>query len=264
MHASSPVVQRRALVTGSADGLGLAIGTAFLAQGYSVVFHGLEPESAVQERLIGLTKEHPGRVAYVAVDLASHEGATALAERALDILGGVDILVNNAVTRHFHPIECFPDADWDRALAVNLSAVFQLAKRLVPGMRAQGFGRIINMASVYGMRGTPNRIDYVTTKAAIIGFTRGLAAELRGRGVTSNAICPGTVLTPAIEGRVQSLIHAGMSRAEAEAEVLRKKQPSGTFVEAGDVAALALYLCSDAAKDIQGAVLPVEGGWLAS
>jgi 3-hydroxybutyrate dehydrogenase len=186
--------------------------------------------------------------------------ATANAE-----LGGVDILVNNAVVRHFAPIEDFPVDRWDAALAVNVSAAFHAIRLALPGMRAGGFGRIVNMTSVYGERGTTQRIDYVTSKAAIQGLTRAVAMEVAGSAVTCHALRPGSVLTPAIDRRVVELMdREGLPRREAEVKFLAGKQPSGRFVEVDSVARALLLLCGPAGPDMNGAILPIEGGWLAS
>jgi len=185
-------------------------------------------------------------------------------ERALAHVGSVDVLVNNAVVRHFSPIEAFPTDAWEQALAVNVSAAFHCVRLLLPGMRARGFGRIFNMSSVYGSRGTVNRVDYVTTKSALLGFTRAVAMETVGQGITCNAVCPGSVRTPAIERRLEEIVASGVGPAEAERRFLAGKQPNGRFIEAGHVAALVVFLCGEAGRDITGAMLPVEGGWLAS
>jgi len=179
-------------------------------------------------------------------------------------VGDIDILVNNAVLRHFAPIESLPVKDWESALAVNLTAAFRLVQLSLPGMKGRCWGRVINMTSVYGSRGTVDRVGYVTTKSALIGFTRAVAMETLAHGITCNAVCPGSVMTPGNEARVAAMMaETGMGRADAERRFLQGKQPSGRFVQAADVGALVVFLCSAAARDITGAELPVEGGWLA-
>lgn len=245
-----------ALVTGSTDGLGYAIAEGLAKAGCEVLLHGLEEEAAMRERCPALGKAH-----YIRADLATSDGARRLAEAARK-LGHVGILVNNAVVRHFAPIAEFPADAWQRALAVNVTAPLQLAQAVLPGMRQRGWGRIINMVSVYAVRGTSGRADYVTTKSALMGLTRALAMETSGEGITCNGVCPGTVLTPGIEQRVAVSVAGGMSREDAERQVLAGKQPTGRFVEAADVAQLVVFLCGPAARDITGAMLPMEGGWL--
>jgi 3-hydroxybutyrate dehydrogenase len=177
----------------------------------------------------------------------------------------VDILVNNAVTRHFAPIDQFPVDAWEKALAVNVSAAFHLVRLALPAMRARGWGRVVNMTSIYGERGTVNRIDYVTSKSALLGFTRAVAMETLRDGITCNAVSPGSVLTPGTDVRVRQICNdQGVERSQAERQFLDGKQPSGRFVRPEDVAAVVVFLCGPAARDITGSVLPVDGGWLAS
>ncbi len=255
---------RRALVTGSTGGLGLAMAEGLARAGCHVVLHGLEPEDRVAETCRELERDHGVKATYVAADLSTEAGAKSLVEKARAAAGPLDILVNNAVVRHFAPIESFPVAEWERALAVNVSAAFHLVRLILPEMRARGWGRIINMSSVYGSRGTANRVDYVTTKTALLGFTRAVAMETVGQGITCNAVCPGSVLTPAIDERVAKLAEeTGKARAEAERQFLAGKQPTGQFVSAGHVADLVVFLCGPSGRDVTGAMLPVEGGWLA-
>jgi 3-hydroxybutyrate dehydrogenase len=256
---------RCALVTGSTGGLGRAVAEALARSGCRVVLHGLEPEDEMDARCRALEAEHGTEALYVRADLAHESGVAALVGAACARFGTVDVLVNNAVTRHFAPVEEFPTDLWDRGLAVNVSAPFHAVRLLLPAMRARGWGRIVNMASVYGMRGTAGRVDYVTSKAALLGLTRAVAMETVEAGITCNAVCPGSVSTPGTEARVERLMREdGLSRDAAVRRFLAGKQPSGRFVEAGSIAAAVLFLCGEAGRDITGAVLPVEGGWLAS
>jgi 3-hydroxybutyrate dehydrogenase len=177
-------------------------------------------------------------------------------------VGAVDILVNNAVVRHFSPVEHFPSERWDEALAVNLSAPFHLIRFALPGMKERRWGRIINMASIYSIRAVADRIDYVTTKTAILGMTRAVAIETTKSGITCNALCPGTLPTPAIQGKIASIAAADSSTVEeATRDYLASRQPTGRFVAMEAVGAMAAFLCSPAAQDITGATLPIDGGW---
>ncbi len=172
--------------------------------------------------------------------------------------------MNNAATRHFAPVEEMPPADWDADIAVNLSAAFHLIRLTLPAMRRQGFGRIVNISSIYGLVGTAGRVGYVTTKTALIGLTRAVALETVRSGVTCNALCPGSTLTPDIEARLQRAMAAsGMDHATAAARFLEGKQPSGRFVAAEAIAAAVALLCSPDSGDITGIALPVDGGWSA-
>lgn len=169
------------------------------------------------------------------------------------------------MVRHFAPIEKFRTEDWDRALAVNLSAAFHATRLVLPGMRQRNFGRIINVSSVYGLFGTVNRVDYVTTKTALIGFTRAVALEAAGQDITCNAICPGTSPMPAIEERLAGFMaKGGLTREDAVRAFMASRQPSGRFVSPDGVAALAALLCGPSGAEITGAAIPIDGGWSAS
>jgi 3-hydroxybutyrate dehydrogenase len=166
------------------------------------------------------------------------------------------------VVRHFSPIENFPPERWDEALAVNLSAPFHLIRRALPGMKARSWGRIINMASIYSTRAVADRIDYVTTKTAIVGMTRAVAIETTRSGITCNALCPGTLPTPAIQEKIAGIATSqGRDIDETTSDYLASRQPTGRFVAMEGVGAMAAFLCSPAAQDITGATLPIDGGW---
>jgi 3-hydroxybutyrate dehydrogenase len=251
---------KRALITGSSNGLGLAMASGLAAAGCDVVLHGLESSVDMRETCEALTRQHGVAVSYVCADLSRPDGVETMMEAA----GDIDVLINNAVVRHFAPIEDFPLERWDQALAVNLTAAFRAVQLSLPGMRARGWGRIFNLSSAYGSRAIANRIDYVTTKTALLGFTRAVALETQGQGITCNAVCPGSVLTPNIEGRLTELMaRKQLDRDAATREFLVGKQGTGRFVDARHVADLIVFLCSDSAASITGATLPVDDGWLA-
>ncbi len=256
---------KTALVTGSSHGLGFAMADALAAAGCRVVLHGIEPPVEVEPAQAAFEARHGIAPTYLQADLADPDEVQRLVQSTVERAGAIDILINNAVVRHFAPVESFPVEKWDQALAVNLSAAFHAIRLTLPGMRERGWGRIFNMTSVYGMRGTANRVDYVTTKSALLGLTRAVAAETVGEGITCNAICPGAVHTPTSERRIVALMkEKGLDRGPAIREFLLGKQPSGQFVEASHVAELVVFLCGAAASEITGAMLPVEGGWLAT
>ncbi|MFM7571046.1 MAG: SDR family oxidoreductase [Betaproteobacteria bacterium] len=253
-----------ALITGSIGGIGLAAAHALAARGCSVMLNGLEGPALAEPALAAL-RDHDVTAHYCQADLDDPRAVDRLVFESAAISGGVDILINNAVIRHFAPVDAFPPEAWDRALAVNISAPFHAVRGVLPGMRQRGWGRIINMTSVYGERGTPNRVDYSTTKAALAGMTRAVAAEVMGQGITCNAVSPSSVLTPNIESRLQAMIvERGIDREAATREFLAGKQPVARFVPAEHVAELIAFLCSDAAAEINGANLPVDHGWLAT
>lgn len=256
---------KTALITGSAAGLGFAIAEELARAGCDIVLHGIESAESVQPQQARLEREHGVSVAYIRSDLADPGAAERMIAQVQALHGGIDVLVNNAVTRHFAGVAEFPAERWDRALAVNLSAAFHTIRLSLPGMRERGWGRIFNMTSVYGSRAVANRIDYVTTKTALIGLTRSVAIETINQGITCNAICPGAVLTPTSELRIDALMaETGLEREAATERFLAGKQPIQRFVDAAHVAQLLVFLCGEAGTDITGAVLPVEGGWLAS
>jgi len=196
---------KSALVTGATDGLGFAIARSLAAEGCNVVINGLADPGHAEERRRELEATFGVRALYDAADLRKPEAIAAMARAAVAAFGAVDILVNNAVVRHFAPVEAFPSERWEEALAVNLSAPFHLIRLLLPQMRARGYGRIVNISSIYGLIGAASRVDYVTTKTGLIGMTRAVAAETVTENITCNALCPATVPTPSIEARIVAL-----------------------------------------------------------
>lgn len=256
---------RRALITGATAGLGLAVAESLAAAGCDLVINGLAEAEAAEAARAGLEARFGVRALFHGADLARPAEIEDLLRSAEAALGGVDILVNNAVVRHFAPVEELPAAQWDEALAVNLSAAFHAIRLALPGMRRRNWGRIVNMASVYSFRGAENRVGYITTKSALLGLTRAVALETAGSEITCNAVCPGTLPTPAIVGRIRGLAEAqGIEEAEAARRYLAERQPSGRFVAMENVGALVAFLCGPAGRDITGAALPIDGGWTAA
>ena len=254
--------RRCALVTGSSGGLGYAIAESLAAAGHDIVLHGIEEPEKVEPVRAALQGRHSVTVAYGQADLSELTGVERLMTFTRESFGGLDIIVNNAVVRHFAPIEQFSHADWQQSLAVNLTAPFHIIRMVLPAMRAKDFGRIINLSSHYGQRGAQGRADYVTTKTGIIGLTRAVAMETVGTGITCNAVSPGTLPTPAIMSRIDAMASSrGISREEATREYMKERQPSGRFVRLEDVGAMAAFLCSPAGRDITGTVIPIDGGW---
>jgi 3-hydroxybutyrate dehydrogenase len=248
-----------ALVTGATAGLGLAVAESLAGAGAHIVLHDLVEPKETSARL---RERFDVEVVSVAADLSQRTSIESMIAGLLDRLEAIDILVNNAVVRHFAPVEAFAPERWEEALAVNLSAPFHLIRLALPAMKKRGWGRIINMASIYSSRAVANRIDYVTTKTAILGMTRAVAIETTTAGITCNAISPGTLPTPAIQNKIAS-IAAGEGRTieETTRDYLAARQPSGRFVAMEAVGAMAVFLCSPAAQDITGATLPIDGGW---
>lgn len=257
--------RRCALVTGSVAGLGYALAEGLAGAGLNVVLNGLCAPGEGEAAAHRLARTHGVEAAFDAADLRDLAQIEAMMAAAENRFGSVDIAVNNAVVRHFAPIEDFVPADWDASIAVNLTAAFHIARLSLPGMKARGWGRIVNLSSYYGWRGAENRIDYVTTKTALIGMTRAIAIETAGTGVTCNALCPGSVLTPAIEQRIAGIAEqSGEPVEEVSRRYASERSPMGRFVDPAKLAAALAFLCGPAGDDITGTVLPVDGGWLAA
>ncbi len=256
---------RVALLTGSTGGLGFAMAEGLATAGCRVMLNGIEPPGEIDARCAELAARAGVQVDYHRADIAEVAGVERLIAATLARFGAIDILVNNAVVRYFAPIVEFPTANWDAALAVNVSAAFHAIRLALPRMRARNYGRIFNMTSVYGSRGTTNRVDYVTTKSALLGLTRAVALENLDYDVTCHAICPCSVLTPGTDNRVRRIMaDSGLPRDVAERVFLEGKQPGGRFVPSRSVTDLLVFLCGPIARDMTGAMLPVEAGWLAS
>jgi 3-hydroxybutyrate dehydrogenase len=255
---------RHALVTGSVAGLGYAMARGLALQGAAVTLNGLAAPGVGEAAAAVLAEEAGVAIAFDGADLAQVPQIEAMMAAAERRSGPVDILVNNAVIRHFQPIESFTAAQWDASLAVNLSAAFHAVRLALPGMNAQGWGRIVNLSSIYGARGAENRIDYVTTKTALLGMTRAIAIETARTGITCNALSPGTVPSPAILDRIAGIAREqGVSEEQAAQDYIAPRHPTERFVAPESVAALLVFLCSSAGQDITGTTLPIDGGWQA-
>lgn len=248
-----------ALVTGATAGLGFAVAEGLAGAGANIVLHDLvAPKQAADD----LRARFGVEVVAARVDLAQREAIEVMMSDLLARCGSIDILVNNAVIRHFAAIEQFPPDRWEQALAVNLSAPFHLIRLALPAMKQRGWGRIINMGSIYSSRAVEDRIDYVTTKTAILGMTRAVAIETARSGITCNTLCPGTLPTPAILNKITMMAgKSGRPVDDVTREYLGERQPTQRFVEMNAIAAMVVFLCGPAANDITGASLPIDGGW---
>ena len=255
------LVDKCALITGSVRGLGLAAARRFAASGCNLVLSGFDGSQDIAALQREIENRHGVRTIYSGADLRRTADIEGMVSAALDTFGAVDIVVNNAVVRHTSPIESFGTTEWDDGIAVNLSAAFHTIRLTVPGMKRRGWGRIINVSSIYGLRGAANRVNYVTSKTALIGLTRAVALETVSHGITCNAVCPGTTETPVHESTVLASMAEGLSRPDAERRLLTGKQPTGKLIAADDVAALMLFLCGPESASITGAVVPIDGGW---
>lgn len=254
-----------ALVTGSTSGIGLGIARALAGQGADVMLNGFGPADQIEALRAGLAEEFGVRAAYDGADLSRAEQVKALVQHTQDELGGLDVLVNNAGIQFTAPIEEFPAERWDAIIALNLSAAFHAMQAAIPGMKAKGWGRIINIASAHGLVASANKSAYVAAKHGIIGLTKVGALELANAGVTCNAICPGWVLTPLVQKQLDDrAAREGKSMDEVTRELLSEKQPMHKFSTPEGIGGLAAFLCSDVAATITGAPLSIDGGWVAT
>lgn len=254
---------KSALITGSLGGIGFATARALATMGCDIMLNGFGPADTIANRIAEI--EALGvRAAHHNADLRQPAAIAEMVAATTAAHGAPDILVNNAVVRFFGAVEDFAPEQWDEALAVNLSAPFHAIRLTLPAMKAKGWGRIVNMASIYSHFATVNRIDYITTKTALLGLTRAVALECARTGITCNAICPGTVLTPAIDWRLrQEMQRDGTTFEQAEEAFLAIRQPSRRFVKDANVAGLIAFLCGPHSGDINGTELPIDGGWTA-
>jgi len=245
---------KRALVTGSTSGIGLAIARSLRAEGAEVVLSGFGEADAIAALCDELQAVH------VPADLSKREGVEALMAGA----GPIDILVNNAGMQHVAPVEEFPVDKWDTIIALNLTAAFDACRIAIPHMKAAGWGRIINTASAHSLTASPYKAAYVAAKHGILGLTKVVGVECADTGVTCNAICPGWVLTPLVQKQIEDRAKAeGISVEKANRDLLAEKQPQLQFTTTDQIAGLALFLASDTASNMQGTQLVSDGGWVA-
>ncbi len=255
---------KTALITGSTSGIGLAYAKALAAEGANVVINGFGDADAIEKERAALEQTSGGKAMYSGHDLTKVDQIEAMMGEAADAFGGVDILINNAGMQHVAPVEEFPVDKWDLILALNLTAAFHTTRLAVPHMKSRKWGRIIQTASAHSLVASPYKSAYVTAKHGLAGFTKTIALELATFGVTANCISPGYVWTPLVEGQIPDTMKArGMTREQVIDDVLLAGQPTKEFVLPDQVAAIALFLCGDAAAQITGSNLSVDGGWTA-
>ncbi|UVI38723.1 3-hydroxybutyrate dehydrogenase [Qipengyuania spongiae] len=245
---------KRALVTGSTSGIGLAVARALHGEGAEIVLNGFGDESEIAGLCEELSATHSG------ADLTDVSQIETMMAEA----GEIDILINNAGMQHVAPVEEFPVEKWDQIIALNLTAAFHTARLAVPHMKQAGWGRIITTASAHSLTASPFKSAYVAAKHGIAGLTKTLALELAEHGITANCISPGYVWTPLVENQIPDTMKArGMSRDEVIDKVLLAKQPTKKFVQPEEIGALAVFLCSQAAQNVNGANWSMDGGWTA-
>ncbi|HEX2939633.1 MAG TPA: 3-hydroxybutyrate dehydrogenase [Rhodopila sp.] len=253
-----------ALVTGSTSGIGLGIARALAGAGASVMLNGFGDAKQIEEIRAGLERDSGVKVAYSAADISKPDQIAAMVKQAQDMLGSVDILVNNAGIQFTANVEDFPNERWDQIIAINLSGVFHGMKAAIPGMKAKGWGRIINIASAHGLVASAQKVAYVAAKHGVMGATKVAAIELANSGITVNAICPGWVLTPLVEKQLHDRAQRDSTTVEHQSHAMvAEKQPMSRFTTPEQIGGLAVFLCSDAAATITGAPLSIDGGWVA-
>ncbi|MBB3972943.1 3-hydroxybutyrate dehydrogenase [Hansschlegelia beijingensis] len=256
---------KTAVVTGSTSGIGLAIARALAGAGANVVINGFGDKAEIEQIRSSMEAEHGVSVAYDGANMLKPQEIADMIRAAEERFGSVDILVNNAGIQHVSPVDEFPDDKWDEIIAINLSATFHATKAALPGMKRRGWGRIVNTASAHALVASPFKSAYVAAKHGIAGFTKSCALEVAQQKITVNAICPGYVWTPLVERQIPDTMKArGMTEDEVKRDVILAAQPTKEFVTPEQVAALAVFLCSDAAAQITGAMLSMDGGWTAA
>lgn len=253
-------VGKTAVVTGSNSGIGLGVARELARAGANVVLNSFTDRAEDHELAKSLASEFGVAVRYIAADMSKGVDCRRLIADA----GTCDILVNNAGIQFVAPIDDFPTEKWDAIIAINLSSAFHTTAAALPAMRAKGWGRVVNIASAHGLTASPFKSAYVAAKHGIVGFTKVTALEMAGKGVTCNAVCPGYVLTPLVEAQIpDTMKEYGMDRETVIREVMLARQPSKEFATVEQLGGTVNFLCSDAAAQITGTTISVDGGWTA-
>ena len=253
---------KRAIVTGGNRGIGRCCALALAREGARVCIAARNRE--LLDKTVGEIHEVAGEGHAVAADLSALESCQEVVNEAVDKLGGVDILVNCAGLQHVEPIETFPVETWNAIIAINLSAIFHTTRLVIPHMRARNWGRIVNIASAHGLVASPYKVPYIASKHGVVGFTKGTALEVGDWGITCNAICPGFVDTPMFQVQAEGLAKTlGVSKEQVIGEQVADKQAIKEVISVEEIAASVAFLCSDAARSITAAAIPVDGGWTA-
>jgi 3-hydroxybutyrate dehydrogenase len=257
------MLQRKsAIVTGSTSGIGLGIARAFAEQGADVMLNGFGPADEIEATRADLERNFGVKVRHSIADMSRPDQIRAMAADAERAFGKVDIVVNNAGIQHVAPLEEFPDAKWDAIIAINLSSAFHLVKAVLPGMKARRFGRILNVASSHGLTASPYKSAYVAAKHGLVGLSKTIAVEVAEFGITANTICPGYVKTPLVDKQIADQAKAhGISEADVVRDVMLVHQARKEFVRVEELAALAVFLASDAAASMTAAAIAMDGGW---
>ena len=255
---------KSAVITGSNSGIGLGVAEALAAQGCNVALNSFTDRKEDHDLAAAIAARHGVTAVYLKADMSNGEECRALVSSANKALGGLDILVNNAGIQHVAPVEDFPVDKWNAIIAINLSSAFHATAVALPMMRERGWGRIVNIASAHGLTASPYKSAYIAAKHGIVGLSKTVALETAGQNITCNAICPGYVLTPLVEAQIpdQMKVH-NMDRDTVIREVMLLRQPSRQFATVEQIGGTTVYLCSDAAAQVTGTTISVDGGWTA-
>ena len=253
-----------AIVTGSTSGIGLGIARRLAKEGVSVVLNGFGEAAVIEKVRAGLAEEFGVPIRYSGADMSRPDDITSMVQKAESDLGAVDILVNNAGIQHVSAVDEFPIAKWEQILAINLSSNFYTIRAALPGMKQRKWGRIINIASAHGLVASPFKSAYVAAKHGVLGLTKTVALEVAETPITCNAVCPGYVKTPLVEGQIldQAKVHS-MTEEQVVRDVILASQPNKRFVEVDAIGDIVAFLCTSSADAITGIALPVDGGWTA-
>jgi 3-hydroxybutyrate dehydrogenase len=256
---------KHALVTGSTSGIGLAYAKALAAKGCSITMNGMADQPTIDAAISEVDAAGMGSIRFSGADMRKPNEIRAMVTDAVSEMNGIDILINNAGIQHIAPIENFADEMWDDILAINLSSLFHTIKAALPQMRERNWGRIINTSSTHGLVASPEKAAYVATKHGVVGLTKVVALETAETGITCNAICPGSTRTALAEWQIEKYAQEqGIDFETAAAKRLAERTPSKTYVQVEQLAGLAVFLCSDAASQMTGVALPMDGGWTAT
>ena len=256
---------RNAIVTGSTSGIGLAYARALARERANVMINGFGKPEDIEAERARIETDFAVRALYSAADMTRPDQIAGMVKQAADAFGSVDILINNAGVQHVEPIETFPIEKWDQIIAINMSAAFHAMRAAIPLMKAKGWGRIISTASAHSLVASPFKSAYVTAKHGLVGLSKTAALEVATNGITVNCISPGYVWTPLVENQIPDTMKArGLTRDQVINDVILAAQPTKQFVTVEQVAAIAVFLCSDAAAQITGANISVDGGWTAA
>lgn len=251
---------KTAVITGSNSGIGLGVARELARAGADVVLNSFTDSAEDHALAAGIAEEFGVTARYIKADMSKGEECRALVEQA----GACDILVNNAGIQHVSPIDEFPAEKWDAIIAINMSSAFHTTAAALPKMRAAGWGRVVNIASAHGLTASPYKSAYVAAKHGVVGMTKTVALETAEEAITCNAVCPGYVLTPLVEAQIpDTMKEYGMDRDTVVREVMLARQPSKQFATVEQLGGTVVFLCSDAAAQMTGTTLSVDGGWTA-